>query len=159
LVDFWTLTGKSDGLTADPGTGRIISTLNEDANSSLATITPSARPGDQVLAYTYSPANPLPHGGGTDAISIYGRQILISASAPGTQGVSATGPSSQPAVYQAQLSAAPGAATGTATLTSVFSDGAMAEVATVALQTGTVTAISGLGSVQPSGLLYMGPRP
>jgi hypothetical protein len=135
LVDFWTVTGKSDGLTADPATGQIISTLNEDANSSLATITPSARPGDQVLAYTYSPANPLPHGGGTDAISIYGRQILISASAPGTQGVSATGPSGQPAVYQATLSAARGAATGTATLTSVFSDGAPAQVANTAMPT------------------------
>ena len=77
----WNLTGKSDGLTADPATGLVIATLNEDGNSSLATINPEARLGRQVVLYSYAPGNPLPHGGGTDAVSIYHGKIFISASA------------------------------------------------------------------------------
>jgi len=107
----WTLTGKCDGLSADPANNRLIATVNEDANSSLYTISPgSARP----THYTYSPS-PLPHKGGTDAISIVHGQILIAASAPNV----ATGP----AVYRAQL------AGGTAALTPVFTDTSLATTA------------------------------
>jgi len=107
----WTLTGKCDGLSADPANNRLIATVNEDANSSLYTISPgSARP----THYTYSPS-PLPHKGGTDAISIVNGQILIAASAPNV----ATGP----AVYRAQL------AGGTAALTPVFTDTSVATTA------------------------------
>jgi len=107
----WTLTGKCDGLSADPANNRLIATVNEDANSSLYTISPgSARP----THYTYSPS-PLPHKGGTDAISIVHGQILIAASAPNV----ATGP----AVYRAHL------AGGTAALTPVFTDTSVATTA------------------------------
>jgi hypothetical protein len=101
LIASWPLQGKCDGLIADPHIRTIIATINEDAHSSVDTIAPAARPGHQVVYYRYSPANPLPHGGGTDAISIDGTRILISASAPGTQSVTATGPAEMPAVYVA----------------------------------------------------------
>jgi hypothetical protein len=47
-------------------------------------------------------SEPLPHDGGTDAISIYGGEILISASAPGTTGMAAPQPT-YPAVYVTTL--------------------------------------------------------
>ena len=34
-VGQWNVTGKVDGLTADPNTGTVIATANEDLNSSL----------------------------------------------------------------------------------------------------------------------------
>ena len=77
-VNQWDVAGKCDGLTADPMTGKVIATINEDANSSLDTITVAT---GRLQHYRYS--EPLPHNGGTDAISIYHGQILISASAPG----------------------------------------------------------------------------
>lgn len=91
----WDLKGKVDGLTADPFGGKVIATVNEDGNSSLYTISP-----DKVTHYTYS--KPLPHHGGTDAISIFHGQILISASAPGTTGLPAPQPA-YPAVYVVTL--------------------------------------------------------
>jgi hypothetical protein len=98
-VNQWDVVGKCDGLTADPATGGVIATVNEDANSSLYTIDPSS---GEVVHYAYS--GPLPSDGGTDAISIYHGTILISASAPGTTGLPAPQPT-YPAVYQAQLDA------------------------------------------------------
>jgi hypothetical protein len=83
-VDQWDVQGKTDGVTADPKTGEVIATVNEDASSSLYTIDPTAPAGAQVTHYGYN--EPLPHFGGTDAISIYLGQILISASAPGATG-------------------------------------------------------------------------
>jgi hypothetical protein len=35
VVAQWDVAGKCDGLTADPQTGEVIATVNEDANSSL----------------------------------------------------------------------------------------------------------------------------
>ena len=93
----WDLRGKCDGLTADPLTGQVIATVNEDAHSSLYTIDPRA---GSVAHYAYS--KPLPHNGGTDAISVYRGQILISASAPGTTGAAAPN-AKYPAVYVATL--------------------------------------------------------
>jgi hypothetical protein len=91
----WDVPGHADGVTANPLTGKVIVTVNEDANSSLFTI--SARTG-HLTHYAYN--KPLPHKGGTDAISIYHGQIYISASATGTTG---TAPENAPAVYVVSL--------------------------------------------------------
>jgi len=93
----WDLHGKCDGLTADPLTGEVIATINEDAHSSLYAIKPRA---GSATHYAYS--EPLPHNGGTDAISVYRGQILISASAPGTTGAAAPN-AKYPAVYAVTL--------------------------------------------------------
>ncbi len=98
VVNQWDVRGKCDGLTADPYTGQVIATVNEDANSSLYSIDPSS---GRVVHYSYS-KNPLPHNGGTDAISFYHGQMLISASAPGTTGAAAPNPA-YPAVYSVTL--------------------------------------------------------
>ena len=45
----WDIEGKADGVTADPQAGFVIATVNEDANSSLYTITPG--PGGGVQHY------------------------------------------------------------------------------------------------------------
>ena len=89
----WDLRGKVDGLTADRRSGLVVATANEDANSSLYTIRPTI---DLVAHYRYN--KPLPHHGGTDAISFDNGMMLISASAPGTTGAAAPQPS-YPAVY------------------------------------------------------------
>ena len=114
ILKSWQLTGRCDGLTADPQHDRLIATVNEDSNSSLYVIRPEAEHGSQLVHYTYSP-NPPVHGGGTDAAHIYRGQIFISASNPSD--------TSQPAVYRATLSAT------TATLTPVFFDNSTATVA------------------------------
>jgi len=93
----WDVAGHCDGLTADPSVGQVIATVNEDANSSLFTIAVGS---GRVTHYAYN--KPLPHNGGTDAISIYHGQILISASAPGTTGAPAPQPT-YPAVYVVTL--------------------------------------------------------
>ena len=107
----WDIEGKADGVTADPQAGFVIATVNEDANSSLYTITPG--PGGGVQHYSYN--EPLPHLGGTDAISILNGQILISASAPGTTGTpeQAAPQPTYPAVYSVTLDAAGSVATVT----------------------------------------------
>jgi hypothetical protein len=97
----WDVAGKTDGVTADLALGGVIATVNEDADSALYTIRPIATSAAKVVTrYTYS--EPLPHGGGTDAISIFNGQILISASAPGTTGLPAPQPT-YPAVYSVTL--------------------------------------------------------
>lgn len=72
-VKTWQITGRVDGLTADPAHNRIFATSNEDNNSSFYVIIPTrANP----LHYTYSP-NPAEQApgetspnGGTDSVSI-----------------------------------------------------------------------------------------
>ena len=98
VVNQWDILGKCDGLTANPATGLLVATVNEDANSSLYTIDPVA---GQVVHYSYY--KPLPHHGGTDAISFDNGLMLISASAPGTTGAAAPKPY-YPAVYVVTLS-------------------------------------------------------
>jgi hypothetical protein len=98
VVRQWDVTGKCDGLTADAGRQLVFATVNEDAHSSIYTVTPGAALGRQVQHYRY--ARPLPHHGGTDAISVYHGLILISASAPGTTGPAAPQPG-YPALYLA----------------------------------------------------------
>jgi hypothetical protein len=116
----WELVGKCDGLTADPGTRRVIATINEDAHSSLYLITPR---GD-AAHYRYS--KPLPSKGGTDAISIYHHRVLISASAPGTTGATAPRPT-YPAVYIATFDTA----RHVVRLASLFGDESYATIANV----------------------------
>ncbi|MEO8888717.1 MAG: hypothetical protein ABI429_05425 [Jatrophihabitantaceae bacterium] len=98
----WQIVGKCDGLTADPAHDRLIATVNEDGNSSLYTI--PTRGTGAPRHYTYD-ASPLPHGGGTDSITIEHGKIYIAVSAPTDAG---------PALYQivlhgrtAHLAAAP----------------------------------------------------
>ncbi len=100
----WDIQGKCDGLTADPGIGGLIATVNEDANSSLYTIT--AGPGGAAVVRHYAYNEPLPHDGGTDAVSILGSKILISASAPGTTGDLPAPQPTFPAVYSVTLNPA-----------------------------------------------------
>ncbi len=102
----WTVTGKIDGMTADPASGRILASVNEDGNSSFVALDPS-EPSAKTYSYTG-----LTHGGGTDAISIFDHQIVLSASAPSNP--------SGPAVYTVKLSGA------TAQLTPLFADNATA---------------------------------
>ncbi|HEX4702666.1 MAG TPA: hypothetical protein VH352_11105 [Pseudonocardiaceae bacterium] len=120
-VASWTLTGKVDGLGADPTRDRVIATVNEDGNSSLYTIAPREHSHDRaahgVTHYQYSP-NPLPHGGGTDSVVVRDGTIFITASAPAADANGTT--FSGPALFTATL------ADGTATVTPVLRDNSVA---------------------------------
>ena len=129
----WDITGKCDGLTADPQLGRVIATVDEDANSSLYLIDPSA--GSTPVHYHYN--EPLPSNGGTDAISVYRGMILISASAPGTKGAAAP-QASYPAVYRTTLDAK----TAVATVSPLFSDEAKARVANTGADAGRTVSLA-----------------
>src|SRR5215469_16929214 len=94
VVKQWDLTGKIDGMGANPATGQVIVTVNEDSKSSLYTVS-----GGTATHYTYT-ESPLPHKGGTDGVAVYNGKILIVASAPGTSG---TAPKDAPAVYVVTL--------------------------------------------------------
>jgi hypothetical protein len=124
----WDIDGKADGVTADPAIGGVIATVNEDANSSLYTITAGAHGGLDVQHYAYN--EPLPHNGGTDAISVIGDQILISASAPGTTGTLGAPQPTFPAVYSVTLEPT----TSVATVSPLFYDEDTARVANVGSQ-------------------------
>src|SRR5215472_385110 len=113
VVKQWDVKGKIDGMGADPATGRVILTVNEDSKSSLY-----VESGGTITHYTYT-QSPLPHKGGTDAVSVYNGKILISASAPGTSG---TAPKDAPVVYVVTLNAA----AKTATVTPFFAINATA---------------------------------
>ncbi|HWY19337.1 MAG TPA: hypothetical protein VNY27_11585 [Solirubrobacteraceae bacterium] len=127
VVNTWSITEKIDGMAADPLNHRVIVSLNEDANTRLATITPAAASGQQVTPYTYSPdprgastPTALHTGGGTDQVSVDSTgHILITASHAGT----ATGT----AVFKVVLTppSSP-TGTGTATLSPTFLDDATA---------------------------------
>ncbi|HEY0804266.1 MAG TPA: hypothetical protein VGD84_04350, partial [Pseudonocardiaceae bacterium] len=76
----WNLTGKIDGMGADPSRGRVIVTVNEDGNSSLYTVTPEESGdhansrnddghGSAVQHFSYN-ATQLSHGGGTDSVVV-----------------------------------------------------------------------------------------
>jgi hypothetical protein len=115
-VHQWDLVGKCDGLTADPQTGQIVATVNEDYKSSIYLISPTTGP----KHFKYS-TSVLAHRGGTDAISVVGGTVFVSASAPGTTGLAAP-QASDPALYSVSFNAS----TGVATLKSVFTDEATA---------------------------------
>ena len=114
VVRQWDVKGKIDGLGADTGTGQVIVTVNEDANSSLYTVSSGSA---AATHYTYSPA--LAHKGGTDNVAYYGGKLLISASAPGTTGKA---PASAPAVLAVTLNAG----ARTAAVAPFFADNATA---------------------------------
>jgi len=97
IVKQWDLKGKIDGMGADPATGQVIVTVDEDSKSSLYVVS-----GGTATHYTYT-QSPLPHKGGTDGVAVYNGKILIAASAPGTSG---TAPKDAPAVYVVTLNAA-----------------------------------------------------
>jgi hypothetical protein len=118
----WNIKGKCDGITGDAGKHLLIATVNEDAHSSIYTIKPGARAGRQIRHYRYS--RPLPHKGGTDAISVYHGLVLVSASAPGTTGEAAPQPD-YPAVYSVTFDRA----THIAQVSALFFDEAHATVA------------------------------
>ena len=132
----WDIHGKCDGITADARTHLLIATVNEDAHSSIYTITPGAPARSQVEHYRYG-SQPLPHNGGTDAISIYHGLVLVSASAPGTAGPAAPQPG-YPAVYAVTFNAA----AHVATVAPLFSDEASAVVANPGAAYGTVTTLA-----------------
>jgi len=96
VVKQWDMTGKIDGMGADPATGRVFASVNEDSKSSLYVVS-----GGTATHYAYT-QSPLPHKGGTDAISVLNGKILISASAPGTSGKA---PKNAAAVYVVTLNA------------------------------------------------------
>ena len=112
VVKQWDVTGKIDGMGADPAAGQVMATVNEDSKSSLYTVS-----GGTVTHYTYTPS--LPHLGGTDAVAMDSGKILISASAPGTSGKA---PASAPAVFAVTLNAG----AKTAAVAPFFADNATA---------------------------------
>lgn len=93
----WDIKGKCDGLTADPEGHFLVATVNEDSKSSIYTIDPGGPAAVQVLHFRY-PRQPLPHHGGTDAISVFHGFVVVSASAPGTTGKPAP-QANYPALY------------------------------------------------------------
>jgi len=102
VVKQWDMRGKIDGMGADAATGRVLASVNEDSKSSLY-----VESGGTVTHYAYT-QSPLPHMGGTDAISVLNGKILISASAPGTSGKA---PKNAAAVYVVTLNASAKTAT------------------------------------------------
>ncbi|MCI4366823.1 MAG: hypothetical protein L3K08_03630 [Thermoplasmata archaeon] len=79
LVRGINVTGKIDGLTADLHTGRLLATVNEDANSAFEVIYPST---GAVATYTYSPSPTVSGNGGTDSLAVIGGHIFIAHSNP-----------------------------------------------------------------------------
>ncbi|MBT8161721.1 MULTISPECIES: hypothetical protein [Arthrobacter] len=108
----WNITGKIDGMGADAANNRVILTVNEDSNSSMYTVDL----GGAVQHYTYDEA--LPHGGGTDAVSVFHGAIYTSAS----------NPSGGPALYRITLK-----------------DGGVAHVDTTAINTDSVASVANAG--------------
>jgi hypothetical protein len=112
-VKQWDVTGKIDGMGVDSAGGQVFATVNEDAKSSLYTLS-----GGTITHYTYTPSS-LPNLGGTDAVAVDNGKILISASAPGTSGKA---PASAPAVFAVTLNAG----AKTAAVAPFFADNATA---------------------------------
>lgn len=79
LVKTIRVTGKCDGLTADPGLGRLVATVNEDSHSALDLVDVAS---GTVTTYRYEPDPAVGGKGGTDSIAIFGGQIVVSHSNP-----------------------------------------------------------------------------
>jgi hypothetical protein len=127
VVNTWSIHHKIDGLAGDPLTHKVILTLDEDTNTLMATVTPSAPAGQQVTYYTYSPdprgattPSALRTGGGTD-------QLTVDAAGHVFTTGSHAGTSSGTAVFQVVL-VPPSSPTGTGTarLSPTFLDNAFA---------------------------------
>jgi hypothetical protein len=149
IMNTWSIKHKIDGMSGDPLKHRLVLTLDEDANSLMATVTPSAAAGQQVTYYTYVPdiraasTPPALHtGGGTDHVTIDNLgNIFITGSHASTP----TGT----AVFKVALTppSSP-SGTGTATLSPTFLDNA---VATNAIGSG-LSKLS-LGDVDSAGIV------
>jgi hypothetical protein len=111
LVTTIAVTGKVDGLTADPERGRLIATVNEDRNSAFNLIDPAT---GTVTTYSYSPdpatGTPPMTNGGTDSIAVRDGRIFVVHSNPND--------TAQPTEYEVTLVNS----THTAKLRSVFFD-------------------------------------
>lgn len=94
------VTGKVDGLTADPKLGGLIATVNEDDNSALNVVDVVS---GTVTTYQYEPDPAVNGSGGTDSIAVRGGQIYVTHSNPFD--------TFQPAEYQVSLDTASLAAT------------------------------------------------
>jgi hypothetical protein len=150
VVNTWSIPEKIDGMAADPLNHRVIVSLNEDANTRMATITPSAASGQQVTQYTYSPdpraaSTPpaLRPGGGTDQVNVDSAgHIFTTASHAGTK----TGT----AVFKVVLTAPSSpTGTGTATLNPTYLDNATAANG----NTGSGTVKLALGDVDSAAIV------
>jgi hypothetical protein len=111
LVKTIAVTGKADGLTADPATGQLIATVNEDRNSAFNLVNPAT---GAVTTYQYSPSPAVSGNGGTDSIAVRGRDIYLVHSNPND--------TTQPAEYRVTLDNS----SHTASLNPVFADSATA---------------------------------
>ncbi|MDQ6818661.1 MAG: hypothetical protein M3018_14850, partial [Actinomycetota bacterium] len=149
-VKTWSIRDKIDGIGADPLNHRVIVTENEDGNTHLFTLTPSAPAAQRVVQYAYSP-NPqdasapvaLRTGGGTDQVSVDSAgHILIT----GSHARRRTGT----AVFKVVLSppSSP-SGTGRATLSPTFLDNATAANG----NTGTGTVTLHLGDVDSGAIV------
>jgi hypothetical protein len=107
LVKTIQVTGKVDGITADPELGMLIATVNEDSHSAFNLIDPAL---GTVTTYTYSPDPTVSGNGGTDSIAVRGDNIYVVHSNPNDI--------TQPAEYKVTLDQG----THTAKLTPVFYD-------------------------------------
>jgi hypothetical protein len=111
VVAQWSVVGKCDGLTADPANNRIILSVNEDANSSMYIIHPSAPSAGQLVHLAYSPDPVSLGGGGTDDVLVDpSGNVFTTGSNPSAAGA--------PALYKVGINEV----ARTATLTSVFAD-------------------------------------
>lgn len=79
LVRTIMVTGKVDGLTADPRIGALIATVNEDDNSAFNLIFPAI---GAVATLAYSPDPAVNGNGGTDSIAVLGGKIYVAHSNP-----------------------------------------------------------------------------
>lgn len=127
------VTGKIDGLTADPALGMLIATVNEDANSALNLVDPET---GTVTTYTYSPSPEVAGNGGTDSIAVHGYDIYLSHSNPNDL--------AQATDYEVELVKS----THTALLTPVFFDNSKAT-------DGATGATVHLGLTDPDTNFYM----
>jgi hypothetical protein len=107
------VTGKVDGLTADPMIGALIATDNEDDNSAFNLIYPGI---GSVMTYAYSPNPAVDGNGGTDSIAVLNGAIYVSHSDPNDV--------TQPTAYQVRLDKS--TTSLTAYLTAAFYDNDMA---------------------------------
>lgn len=73
------VTGKVDGLTADPVRHLLVATVNEDDHSALFLVYPGL---GAVAQYAYSPDPAVSGNGGTDSIAIRDGQIYVAHSNP-----------------------------------------------------------------------------
>ena len=92
IVQRVSVLGKVDGFAADPFTCRLVVTVNEDSNSSLAIVDPST---GSVHTFTYEPSPTVSGNGGTDSVAIWRGTVFVTHSNPNDTG--------QPTQYRVKL--------------------------------------------------------